>query len=259
MRSVLVTFLCFLFVTSSFYAVSQNDWKKLMLRATFTTPQGVLPYRMYVPDSIGPDEKLPLVLFLHGAGERGDDNESQLTNGVRHLMNDSIRQQYRCIILAPQCPLSARWVEVDWSMPSHKMPARISVPLNQTFALMDSLIMLLPVDTMRIYVTGLSMGGFGTWDALARRPGLFAAAMPVCGGGDESTACLMENVPIKAFHGKLDHLVIPARTTNMVNAVNQCGGKADCILFPKLGHLCWEQVYSNVENIHWLFLQKRQK
>ena len=259
MRTVFVTLLCFLFVASSFYAMSQNEWKKQMLPETYTTNQGVLPYRLFVPDFIGSDEKLPLVLFLHGAGERGNDNESQLNNGVRHFMNDSVRQQYPCIILVPQCPLNARWVEVDWSMPSHKIPSRISVPLNQTFALMDSLIMVLPIDTERIYITGLSMGGFGTWDALARRPEFFAAAMPVCGGGDESTACLMVNIPIKAFHGKLDHLVVPARTTNMVNAVNQCSGKADYILFPKLGHLCWEQVYSNVENIHWLFLQKRQK
>ena len=259
MKPVVVFFFTFVLFMTGFQANAQKDWKSLMLRATYVTKQGVLPYRMYVPDSIGPDEKLPLVLFLHGAGERGDDNESQLTNGVRHFMNDSIRQQFRCIILAPQCPLSARWVEVDWSMPSHKMPPRISVPLNQTFALVDSLKMVLSVDTMRIYVTGLSMGGFGTWDAIARRPDFFAAAMPVCGGGDESTACLMENIPVKAFHGKLDHLVIPARSANMVNAVNQCGGKADCILFPKLGHLCWEQVYSNVENIQWLFLQKREK
>jgi len=180
-------------------------------------------------------------------------------NGVKHFMNDSIRQQFRCIILAPQCPLNARWVEVDWSMPSHKMPVHISTPLQQTFALLDSLILVLPVDTCRLYVTGLSMGGFGTWDALARRPDFFAAALPVCGGGDEGTACRMEKIPIRAYHGKLDHLVVPARTINMVSAVNQCGGDAECIIFPGLGHLCWEQVYSNVENIRWLFLQKRQK
>lgn len=259
MRFFFVVFYALLFFISSFSALSQDDWKDWMLHKTFETSQGLLPYRMYVPDSIGPDEKLPLVLFLHGAGERGDDNEAQLTHGVRHFMNDSIRMQFRCIILAPQCPANARWVEVDWSNASHKMPARISVPLFQTFTLLDSLIAALPVDTLRVYITGLSMGGFGTWDALARRPDFFAAAMPVCGGGDEGTACLMKKVPVLAFHGKLDHLVIPSRTTNMVNAVNQCGGNAQFVLFPKLGHLCWEQVYSNVENIRWLFLQKRQK
>ncbi|HBG69203.1 MAG: hypothetical protein A2W93_00045 [Bacteroidetes bacterium GWF2_43_63] len=259
MKPALILLFSLILFSSANKVDAQDHWKSLMLSAKFTTNQGVLPYRMYVPDSIGPDEKLPFVLFLHGAGERGDDNESQLFNGVRHFMNDSIRQQFRCIILAPQCPLSARWVEVDWSKPSHRMPPRISVPLGQTFSLIDSLIEILPVDTSRIYVTGLSMGGFGTWDALARRPDFFAAGMPVCGGGDETSACLMENIPVKAFHGKLDHLVIPSRTANMVNAVNQCGGLAEFVLFPNLGHLCWEQVYSNVENIRWLFLQKRDK
>lgn len=259
MRPALLILLSFLLSVASFRVAAQDEWKDLMTRGVFTNKRGGLPYRLYVPDSIGVDEQLPFVLFLHGAGERGDDNESQLFNGVKHFMNDSIRRQFRCIILAPQCPQNARWVEVDWSMPSHIMPPHISVPLGQTFELMDSLIKNLPVDTLRIYVTGLSMGGFGTWDAMARRPGFFAAAMPVCGGGDENTACLMDSVPIRAFHGKLDHLVTPDRSTNMVNAVNQCGGKAEFILFPKLGHLCWEQVYSNVENIRWLFLQKRQK
>jgi len=259
MKLFLVVFYCLLIAASVFRATAQDSWKNLMARGEYINTNGELPYRIYIPDSIGENEKLPLLLFLHGAGERGNDNDSQLFNGVRHFMNDSIRSQFRCIILAPQCPLSARWVEVDWSMPSHKMPARISVPLEQTFALVDSLIIALPIDTCRLYITGLSMGGFGTWDALARRPGFFAAALPICGGGDEGTACLMENVPIKAYHGKLDHLVIPARTVNMVAAVNQCGGKAECVIFPGLGHLCWEQVYSNVENIRWLFLQKRQK
>ncbi len=248
---------CACLMAVSFHVFSQDNWKNLMERKTFVSNNVILPYRIYIPDTI--EQDIPLLLFLHGAGERGNDNESQLTNGIKHFMNDSIRRIYPCIIVAPQCPQDARWVEVDWSKPSHKAPAQASVPLSQTFMLLDSLIRLLPVDTSRIYVTGLSMGGFGTWDAIERRPDFFAAAMPVCGGGDETQACLLINTPIKAFHGKFDHLVIPARTVNMVNAVNQCGGKAEFYLFPKLGHLCWEQVYSNVENIKWLFLQKREK
>jgi predicted peptidase len=236
----------------------QSSWKETMDKDNYTTTKGSLPYRIFIPDSVGADEKIPLVLFLHGAGERGDDNESQLLHGVKHFLTDSIQHEFPCIVLAPQCPLSARWVEVDWSRPSHKMP-QISVPMTQLFALLDSLVAVLPIDTNRVYITGLSMGGFGTWDALARRPGYFAAAMPVCGGGDESTANLMTQTPIRAFHGNLDHLVIPARTVNMVNAVNDAGGHAEYTIFPKLGHLCWEQVYSNVENIRWLFSQKRGK
>jgi len=258
MNRAVKIFLIFCFIIIFVPGQCQSDWKKETDTATYVNTKGTLPYRIFIPDSISNSEKIPLVLFLHGAGERGDDNESQLLHGVKYFMNDTIRKQFPCILLVPQCPVSARWVEVDWSRPSHKMPL-ISIPLQQVFELIDSLILVLPVDTERIYITGLSMGGFGTWDALARRPGFFAAAMPVCGGGDEATAHLMQQTPIKAFHGNLDHLVIPARSVNMVKAVNDAGGNAECIVFPKLGHLCWDQVYSDVENIRWLFSHKREK
>ena len=251
MKSITV----FLLLFSLFFAASAQEddaWKNLLSKETFTTTQGVLPYRMYVPDSILPGQKPAFVLFLHGAGERGTDNELQLLHGVKEFMAEDIRSEYYFILIAPQCPESARWVEVDWTKPSHKMPP-ISVPLKQTFALMDSLTAAYNVDTNQIYVTGLSMGGFGTWDALCRRPHYFAAAMPVCGGGDETLAGTIAHVPVRAFHGKLDHLVIPARTTNMVNAINLNGGHAQAIIFGDVGHLCWNRVYQNHDNIHWLF------
>jgi len=258
MNRAVKIFLIFCFIIIFVPGQCQSDWKKESETATYANTKGTLPYRIFIPDSISNNEKIPLVLFLHGAGERGDDNESPLLQGVKYFMNDTIRKQFPCILLVPQCPVSARWVEVDWSRPSHKMPL-ISIPLQQVFELIDSLILVLPVDTERIYITGLSMGGFGTWDALARRPGFFAAAMPVCGGGDEATAFLMTQTPIRAFHGNLDHLVIPARTINMVKAVNEAGGQAEYTLFPNLGHLCWDKVYSDVENIRWLFSQTRKK
>ncbi len=256
-RALLIFILQFLLVFP-FVVSAQNEWQsKLSKQSCFYHGQE-WPYRLYLPDSIGEQDSLPIVLFLHGAGERGSDNELQLLHGVKYFMNDDFLRQNRFIFIAPQCPTDARWVEVDWSLAYHKMP-RISMPLQAAFSLIDSLISVWPVDTNRIYVTGLSMGGFGTWDAISRRPEFFAAAMPVCGGGDESQACLLTGIPIKAFHGKLDHLVIPARTINMVNAVNLCGGKAESILFSNLGHLCWEKVYSDRENLLWLFQQRKQK
>lgn len=235
-------------------AVAQNEWKQLLSKEQYRHNDFVLPYRLFQP---GESQKYPLVVFLHGAGERGTDNELQLLHGVKHFMSETIREEQKFILIAPQCPTDARWTEVDWTLASHKMPARISVPLAATFALIDSLIQQGIVDSTQIFITGLSMGGFGTWDALARRPGFFAAAMPVCGGGDEAQACKMTMVPIKAFHGKLDHLVMPSRSINMVNAVTQCGGRAEYIIFPSLGHLCWEQVYSDLNNIRWLLQHKR--
>lgn len=239
------------------FAQDDDAWKRLLSKETYKNDKGVLPYRLYVPDSIIPDQKPAFVLFLHGAGERGDDNELQLSHGVKEFMADDIRSEYYFILIAPQCPESARWVEVDWSMPSHRMPA-ISLPLSQTFSLMDSLISAYNVDTNQVYVTGLSMGGFGTWDALCRRPTFFAAAMPVCGGGDETLAGTIAHIPVRAFHGNLDHLIIPARTINMVNAINLNGGHAQAILFNDVGHLCWDRVYKNHDNIRWLLSNWKQ-
>lgn len=249
---LLIIFLLAISVSLSVSAQDNDSWKTLLSKESYSDAQGILPYRLYVPDSIIPGQKPAFVLFLHGAGERGTDNKLQLLHAVKEFMAEDIRNEYYFILLAPQCPESARWVEVDWTMPSHRMP-RISIPLKQTFALMDSLTNAYVVDTNQIYVTGLSMGGFGTWDAICRRPDYFAAAMPVCGGGDETVAGTIAQVPIRAFHGKLDHLVIPARTLNMVNAVNLNGGHAQAIIFDDLGHLCWNRVYENHDNIHWLF------
>lgn len=256
MRIFLRFALCFLFIHFCTLK-SQTAWEALFAKKTFSSASGKLPFRLYVPDSI--NENLPLLVFLHGAGERGTDNEKQLLHGVKYFMLDSIKEQYKCIIVAPQCPENKRWVEVDWKLQKHIIPENISTPLNLTFLMLDSLIKEYPIDTDRIYITGISMGGFGTWDAMARRPDFFAAAMPVCGGGDENTACLLKNIPIKAFHGKLDKLVVPARTTNMVNAIKKCNGNAESLIFANLGHFCWDNVYSNVENIRWLFTQKKQK
>ncbi len=242
-----------------FYGFSQDSWTKLLKAEVFHTSKGDLPYRIYIPKEIKEGQSLAFVFFLHGAGERGNDNKTQLLHGVKYFMEDNIRNDYYFILIAPQCPESARWVEVDWSKPSHKMPARISVPLKQSFQLIDSLILVHNVDTNRIYITGLSMGGFGVWDALERKPKFFAAAMPICGGGDESKAGLLIDIPIKAFHGNLDHLVIPERTTNMVNAIRLNGGIAEATIFNNYGHLCWNKVYSDSINIKWLFSNKRNK
>ncbi|MBN2727947.1 MAG: prolyl oligopeptidase family serine peptidase [Bacteroidales bacterium] len=248
-------FLIFCIAVLTFHGLSgQNDeWKNLLSKESYSDSLGTLPYRLYIPAQILPDQKPAFVLFLHGAGERGTDNELQLTHGVKEFMAEDIRGEYNFILLAPQCPESARWTEVDWTKASSKMPPRISIPLQESFELMDSLIEEYNVDPQQIYITGLSMGGFGTWDAICRRPDFFAAAMPVCGGGDESKAGLIAHIPIRAFHGKLDHLVLPARSINMVNAIRLNGGNAEIILFDDLGHLCWDRVYQNHDNIHWLF------
>ena len=137
------------------------------------------------------------------------------------------------------------------------MPEAPSVPLMLTFELIDKLAAKLPVDKRRLYITGLSMGGFGTWDAIARRPRYFAAAMPICGGGDTAQAAKLKSLPLWAFHGDHDGTVLPRRTTDMIAAIRQAGGRPKMTLYPGVNHDSWSRTYADPAVLDWLFAQKR--
>jgi predicted peptidase len=216
---------------------------------------GRLPYRLLRPIAVEKGRTYPLVLFLHGAGERGSDNESQLVHGVPQFVER--RKQYPCFLIAPQCPDGKKWVEVDWSAESHVQPKDPGEVGRLTLGLIDQAMKDLPVDAKRVYVTGLSMGGYGTWDLVARRPALFAAAAPVCGGADEATAARIKHVPVWAFHGALDTAVRPIRSRRMVAALQKVGGKPKYTEYPDVGHHSWDPAYRDPKFHEWLFAQKK--
>ena len=212
-----------------------------------------LPYRLLKPTQVEAGRKYPLVIFLHGAGERGSDNEKQLVHGVPQFVQG--RDKYPCFLIAPQCPDGGRWVEVDWSADSHIQPKELGAVGRLTLGLIEKSIQDLPVDPKRVYLTGLSMGGYGAWDLAARRPDLFAAVVPVCGGADEETAAKLKDLPIWAFHGAKDTVVKPARSRNMIAALEKAGGKPKYIEYPDVGHNSWDPAYRDPEFFKWLFAQ----
>ena len=189
----------------------------------------------------------PLVLFLHGAGERGSDNAAQLKHGVGPILDFFAERNEPVCLLAPQCPEGRKWVEVDWAAASHAMPPEASVSMRLALALVEKTIRTRNIDPSRVYVTGLSMGGFGTWDAISRRPDLFAAAMPICGGGDPRQAWRFREMPVFAVHGDADTVVPPARTREMVAALWKVGGRVSFIEYPGCGHGSWGPAYSDKE------------
>ena len=217
-----------------------------------------LNYRLMVPKDYSPSgtEKYPLVLFLHGAGERGDDNSKQLVHGTKEFAKDENRQKFPCFVIAPQCPDGKKWSEVDWSADTHKQPEE-SISLKLTRELMASLEKEFRIDTKRLYVTGLSMGGYGTWDLVSRTPDVFAAAIPVCGGGDETQAERLTKLPIWVFHGDKDTAVKPERSRRMVEAIKKAGGSPKYTEYPNVGHDSWSKTYSNPDVIAWLFAQRK--
>lgn len=216
-----------------------------------------LPYLTYSPeDTVG--GPLPLVIFLHGAGERGQDNRAQLTHCIRYFMADSIREKHAFRLLVPQCGKQYRWVETDWRLSEHRMPETPSHPMQALTHLIDSMILIGEVDTSRIYAMGISMGGFGVWDLLQRRPELCAAAVSICGGGDETLAPQLTHIPVCIFHGANDKLVMPQRSKNMYEQIVGAGGKnASLTLYPGIGHCCWNLPFEKEEIIGWLFQQQK--
>ena len=224
----------------------------------FTTADGgTLGYRLLSPKMIEPGKKYPLVLFLHGAGERGTDNARQLTHGAPAFAKPEAREKFPCFVLAPQCPPDQTWSVVkDWVGPN-PFSEEPTEPMRLVLGALDAVLKELPVDANRLYVTGLSMGGYGTWDLLTRAPGRWAAAVPVCGGGDASRIAVARGVPVWAFHGASDPVVPVVRTQELIAALTAAGGHPMFSEYPYVKHDSWGNAYNEPELLPWLFAQQR--
>lgn len=194
---------------------------------------------------------------MHGAGERGSDNRYQFFrfNPVEFW------KKYPRYIIAPQCPATEDggkkgvWVDTPFGAVMHKMNANPTWELQSVMNLIDKVIRENNVDRGKVYVTGLSMGGFGTWETLQREPSKFKAAIPICCGGDIAYAGCLTKIPIWAFHGNADNTVQVNCSRNMVAAIKAAGGQLQYTEYPNVGHGAWCRTYSNAEVWDWLFQQ----
>ena len=216
-----------------------------------------LSYRLLFPD-YSKDIKYPLVIFLHGSGERGNDNDAQLKWGVMNFASDQMMSMYPCFVIAPQCPANERWSK--WGSDSkswNKFDPISTKPMKLTLELIDDIIQKFPIDKNRIYITGLSMGGMGTFDLITRKPELFAAALPVCGAGDITMADRFKNIPVWIVHGSNDPAVDVKNSYNMANALVAAGANPGLTIYPEVGHFSWLQAYSDQLIMQWLFRQHK--
>jgi len=209
---------------------------------------GELPYRLIVPKSA--DSAMPVLLFLHGAGERGDDNQKQLIWGNDLLLNAA--HEFGCIVVAPQCPAGEKWSIVDWSQDKITFSDEPSEPMRLTQALIDDLATRYDVDTDRMYIMGLSMGGYGSWEAICRWPGRFAAAAPICGGGDPEQAGVIKDTPIWAFHGDADPVVSVDLSRVMIQTIREAGGEPKYTEYPGVGHNSWTPAFAEPDLLPWI-------
>src|SRR5580765_5376456 len=199
-----------------------------------------LNYRQLYPDS-DTMRKYPLVIFLHGSGERGSDNEAQLKWGVMNFATDHNMMMHPAIVIAPQCPERMSWSNFTRTKISSeaRLQPTPSKPMELVIGLIHQLMKTMPVDSNRIYITGLSMGGFGTYDAIERYPELFAAAVPVCGGGDVSKVTSIVHIPIWIVHGAEDPAVNPLYSLDMFQALTKAGAHPGFTQYPEVGHFSW--------------------
>ncbi len=232
-------------------------------KGEYTSPDGsVLPYRILFPDEYDKAKRYPLVLVLHGAGERGNDNEKQLVHGGKLFLDSAVRKNYPAIVVFPQCPQESYWSSVkidrtttplalsfDYSQP-------VTAPLRDAMALVREIVSKEGVNPKKVYITGLSMGGMGTFEAVHRYPDTFAAALPICGGGD-TLQYKKVKTPFWVFHGTADGVVDVKYSRAMVDRLKEMKVKVKYTEYPGVNHNSWDNAFAEPDFLKWMFSRKK--
>lgn len=224
-----------------------------------------LRYRLLMPANYDMHKSYPLIIFLHGAGERGSDNAAQLLHGGSLFLKDSIRQQYPAFVLFPQCPQEQTWAPLKLKRDSSNKVTGLlfstkdesTVPGRLVKSLLDSLLTTGKIDSKRVYIGGLSLGGMGTFDLLTRYPEVFAAGFPICGAGDAATAGRFAKVPVWIFHGGDDKVVPVTYSRDYYKALKDLGADVKYTEYPGVGHNSWDNAFAEPGLIPWLFSNKK--
>jgi predicted peptidase len=249
------------FILFNLYFISCATFKHSGIQANIyinKDDKSTLPYNIIYPrEYYIKDARIPLLVWLHGAGERGDDNVSQLIHIVPYLGSDIVQSKFPSIILAPQCPKDGYWAPVkrfEWSIING---GEVTPPMANLIQLLENILKDPKIDKSRVYIGGLSMGGFGTLDLLGRKPEWFAAALPICGGADLVKAANYKNVPLWIFHGAKDSVVPAKISRDLVQVLEAAGATPKYTEYPEGGHDVWNTAIRDPEVLPWLFSQKK--
>ncbi len=197
-------------------------------------------YVVYVPHEYDATKAWPLIVFLHGAGERGDDGLMPTEVGLGSAIRRHV-ERFPCVVVMPQCPDGMYWDKAFRDI--DEAIARTEIEYA--------------IDPARVYLTGISMGGYATWIYGAAQADRFAALLPICGGGKIEDAPALATLPIWAFHGDKDETVLPEESRKMVHAVKKAGGKAWYTEYHDIGHNSWDKAYNDPKAIKWLLKQRK--
>ncbi len=223
-----------------------------------------LPYRIMMPLNYDSSKTYPVVFFLHGAGERGSDNQRQLIHGGKIFSKDSVRAAHPAFVVIPQCSVNDYWSNV-LRVHNDKNKSGFDFledgPAGRTMAMLEELVDYIlakyPVNKTQVYVGGLSMGGMGTFELVRRMPNTFAAAFPICGGANPLTAKKIKKTQWWIFHGAKDDVVPSYHSQNMYDALKKAGAKVKFTLYPNNNHNSWDSAFAEKGLLDWLFSVKR--
>ena len=255
------SFIFIFLIISAFSACAQtlDEYKA----ETYIQGKDTLLYRVLMPVNFNPEMEYPVVFVLHGSGERGNDNQAQLTYGSKLFLDSAVRKKFPAIIVFPQCPTNSYWSNVDISSVNGKRTFRFVKGGKPTSA-MRSLMGLVEnfedktyTDDDRFYVGGLSMGGMGTFEILRRMKGEFAAAFPICGGDNLNNVNKYKNIPLWVFHGAKDDIVPPEHSQLIVDALKTKSADVKLTLYPEANHNSWDQAFAEPQLLPWLFSHRR--
>ncbi len=260
MKSLLHILLCLVCIQS----LAQEN--SPYLKKNFIRAKDSLPYRIMYPANYDLQKKYPLILFLHGSGERGNDNLAQLMHGGSFFADSLNRVKFPAIVIFPQCPQQDFWAKVtikkgtppyEFIFHSDQPPTTSLSLVNQ---LLDSMLKSNSVDPNRIYLGGLSMGGMGSFELLWRKPGIFAAAFPICGAGDTTKPKFYgKNFPIWIFHGAADPVLDVSNSRVMSDALKKNEAKVKYTEYPGVGHESWANAFREPQLLPWLFSQQKKQ
>jgi predicted peptidase len=256
-KKIFITIAC-LFLLLNFASAQDTN---LYEKKEFIQNGDTMPYRILLPLHFDKNKKYPIVFFLHGAGERGNDNEKQLVHGGSIFLADSIREKYPAIIVFPQCAANSFWANVDFHFDTttrkgvilFKKDSEPTTSMKLAVALFKNIGSTYRLDKSKLYIGGLSMGGMGTFEMVKRMPGTFAAAFAICGGADTSTAKQLTETAWWIFHGLKDNVVDPIFSQNMATALKENGAEVRLTLYPEDGHDSWDDAFKEPEFFSWIF------
>lgn len=257
MNKLKLTFsLILLFCGLNSMAQDLNQYEK----GSFIKGKDSINYRVLLPENFDATKKYPILFFLHGSGERGSDNQSQLTHGAKLFLKEDVRKQFPAIVVFPQCSADSYWSNVnivtdvkgkrEFIFREKGQPTKA---MHALLGMVDHFLQKTYVDKQRVYVAGLSMGGMGTYEILRRKPRTFAAAFAICGGDHIANVQKYKKIPLWIFHGEKDDVVPVVFSTRIADQLKVLGKPVKLTLYPEANHNSWDSAFAEPGLLPWLF------